>query len=1496
MQAAVQGGGGPSSSPLSGHDSSKQQLKSDSEHPPSTAYSASGKTKKRDRNSHHSVDSSERDRAVRPNDNDSKRVKRERYSNSNKVEDISNIVDESGGLSNPSGADRLYMLMQQHHDQNDSSRQGTAPVAYRTFLAGVIAATDRKDSLNRFAQLGGLGLLDDWLQEAHRGKNGDGGGSSSKEGDKSNEELLLNLLRALEKLPVDLDSLKSCNAGKSVSNLRGHKNSEIQKKARKLVDAWKKKVDAEMKQTEETKSGSTQGLCWPSCKPVVSNDSSHLLKNGGGSVDGIAKSSGAFVKANGNNNSASLGEVLTKPIPTSMGKTPAFPTSPASIKENFPCTMQSSNSPPAETGGASIADERSSNNQSPSNGLMWSNGASKSAGPNWKEDLKGPVNNVSTNAKNASSRGGHMPNKGILTAGLNGTSKEAGKPLVWSRTASPVMEKSSSMSVTSDKSANESAKIETSSNQRLIVRLPNPGRSPVPNAVADVAAPTIRDSTPERHSSLGLDSFDGKSRSQTVSCIEDARVVVNTRTGGALGSDDIEKPVDLAERGSEEIGRQCRTGEAECHSSESQLSFSSTHYCTAQPKESPPHQQGQPMNVRRQDSLRQSSEKSNGRGLEAENVGICLLACVAADESSRSEKDVDPVAPMKSKNAKDVEPLDKANGLTDSTKPRQIADMMEVQADGDAKYAQETSECHRSSAEHGIHNSEIAAAAGMGQSDENMKPAEEISPEQKSSEKTSEGSFLPLDDRKLNDRQNALCSSPSGKADCNAEEGEFELDPSRGYAAQVEIAYGDASEDKRQVLARSKRNPLDVSFVITGSERYRSSGDDDKYMDEKDDGTRTVAESTFRYPGEDPLEVAMQVAKEVEQEMEKYGKIALERENREANTSLRNSVPSKDYSESQFAKERKQNTIECLNDTEESDLGSQARLDGSFRTENSIVGKAEEGKTEQFECKETNQTAPYPFPKGREHSTCGFDAMDGRNDDPNKHKHAIEEFQHASPSSCPSQSMVCNQVSSPKGLMGPNSMRSRTATPEKTPEVASCPDAEAPERHAFDLNEGIMLDESPQETAAFCYPIPIMPVASTKPAFKPPVSPLRGKGELGWRGSAATSAFRPAEPRRTPDRTPDRCQTATESDRALASNTKSARPLLDFDLNVADEGLMVEDTVAPVKFPSHNSSPPTTSNGQSSARLDLDLNRADESEENGSVLASDLKKNEVPSFSTRSHDSSSGAKPVKHDFDLNDGLIMDEVTADEPVVSRGNLRILGNAAPPLAGYKMGGEMINLTPWSHAGGPFPAVAMPAFASVRPETPFSVAVPQTFFGGQAQAVPSFRADMFRPSAGFSSSTAAAFSYPAQSSVFPYTGFPFGFSSATFPAVSGSLLDSSGTHPFPPGASQILTSSAILPPHVRPPYLMGLTKIPTPSNNDKIWSRPSLDLNAGPDPADAESREERVSVRQGAVLEGTLSLEEQMRVCRQSAVAADSLKRKEPEGGWDLYRPGLKQETWR
>ena len=174
MQAAVQSGG-PSPRVLTGPTSS-QQLKVSVESPQNGSYFTSGKGKKRER-ADQNLDPSKRERNLKLEDADASPLKRDR---SMKPEEFATILDKDGGLLNVAGVERLVQLMQ--HEQNDVNRKVADVAARRTMLAGVVAGTEKEDCLTKFVHLGGLRLLDEWLQEAHKGKVGDAG--SPKEGDK----------------------------------------------------------------------------------------------------------------------------------------------------------------------------------------------------------------------------------------------------------------------------------------------------------------------------------------------------------------------------------------------------------------------------------------------------------------------------------------------------------------------------------------------------------------------------------------------------------------------------------------------------------------------------------------------------------------------------------------------------------------------------------------------------------------------------------------------------------------------------------------------------------------------------------------------------------------------------------------------------------------------------------------------------------------------------------------------------------------------------------------------------------------------------------------------------------------------------------------------------------------------------------------------------------------------------------------------------------------
>ncbi|MFS8017356.1 putative transcription regulator IWS1 family [Helianthus anomalus] len=322
MHGAVQTGG-RSPKPINGPNGSAQlKPSSDNVQNSSSSISSHAKSKKREHGAHNS-ESVKRDRLSKVDDADSGQLRPERVLKS----EIAKITDK-GGLLDFSGVEKLIQLMR------PDSTEKKLNLACRRMLVDVISCTDRFDYLGRFVQLRGLSVLDEWLQEIHKCKIGDG---SPKENEKSVEDFLFSLLRALDRLPVNLHALQMCNVGKSVNHLRSHKNSEIQKKARSLVSTWKRRVEAEMN-IIETKSSTSRGGSWPN-KSMIS-EVSHVGPKGSTSQPSVIKSQRP---------KQSSGEVVVK-SPTSLGSTKMSPSSSQS-----PNNSQSCSSDHGKTGTSSVS-------------------------------------------------------------------------------------------------------------------------------------------------------------------------------------------------------------------------------------------------------------------------------------------------------------------------------------------------------------------------------------------------------------------------------------------------------------------------------------------------------------------------------------------------------------------------------------------------------------------------------------------------------------------------------------------------------------------------------------------------------------------------------------------------------------------------------------------------------------------------------------------------------------------------------------------------------------------------------------------------------------------------------------------------------------------------------------------------------------------------------------------------------------------------------------
>ncbi|KAG2550358.1 hypothetical protein PVAP13_9KG543000 [Panicum virgatum] len=452
MRAAVQSGG-RSPKRLNG-PSASQQPKAALD---GTQNAGLSKGKKRDRGEQ-VIESAkrDRDRLVKVDDSEP---------GSFNLEDIKSEVakiTEKGGLPNAEAVDKLVHLMQLDRTEQKIDLAG------RVVLADVIAATESPDCLGRFVQSRGLPVLDSWLQEAHKGKSGDG--SSPKETDKPIDDLLLALLRALAKLPINLSALQSCSIGKSVNHLRSHKSLDIQKKAKCLVENWKKRVDAEMKSSDAKPLVSGQSVSW-SGKAGFQEISNAGNKRGGSSesspknpVPTVSSSKVSTDKPGGPDTAAKLSPVVS----ASSKLQHMQPTNVATNLKDQPCKSTGG------TGGFELPTVReeksSSSSQSPNNSQSCSSEPSKDARSSTA------ASGSASKPSGSSSRSHQRANNGLVSGNL----KEASAGRSVSLDRSLLQDKSSQTVTASEKGVDMPS--DHGNNHRLIVRFPNPGRSPARSA------------------------------------------------------------------------------------------------------------------------------------------------------------------------------------------------------------------------------------------------------------------------------------------------------------------------------------------------------------------------------------------------------------------------------------------------------------------------------------------------------------------------------------------------------------------------------------------------------------------------------------------------------------------------------------------------------------------------------------------------------------------------------------------------------------------------------------------------------------------------------------------------------------------------------------------------------------------------------------------------------------------------------------------------------
>ncbi|KAL0356006.1 UNVERIFIED_CONTAM: hypothetical protein Sradi_4047500 [Sesamum radiatum] len=1369
--------GGRSPKQVNGPNS-LSQLKPGSDHVQNsgTSFPSQVKGKKRERGDH-TADPVKRDRSSRTEDGDSAQYKAE----SSLKSDIARIT-EKGGVVDLEGVERLVQLMQS--DRAERKMDLTS----RLMLAGVIAATEKVECLQRFVQLRGLPVLDEWLQDIHKGKVGSG--NSSKDCDKSVEEFLLVLLRALDKLPVNLHALQMCNIGRSVNHLRSNKNVEIQKKARSLVDTWKKGVEAEMISID-AKSGSTQGTSVWSSKSRLT-EPSHAVRTPSGS-DVAMKSSITQQSASKTNSiKSSHGENITKSASSSPG-----PVKPAS-----PHTSGKESQPGISVGGSPDApitreDRSSSSNQSHS----YSQSISvKEEGRNCK---------ISSSSRNRKGSGFPAVNAGQKE---NSSSRSS---LAHRSTAS---DKLSQSALTSERVLE--GPTSEACNHKLVVKIPNLVRSPT-QGVSGLEDPSIMSS---RTSSPGLsdkvDQFDTiqKEKSEAYrsdinvdSCQSNDRKDVScdgAASPARLPDDEKSMSIEESRRLLIEGPKKNDVKSAKLH----ETSFS-------------------PMNALIE-SCAKYSEAHSSLSLE-DDVGMNLLASVATGEMSRSEL----VSP------------------TDSTERSTPA-------------VHEVSFCAKSKS---LPEDQVQGCQSQFVNDAESEDKKQAALDGSSG--SEDGSNLPKQ-ASLVCPADIICGPAHTSADLPVKERNKPLNSVSTYLrSTIDPVFPATEMSNQNTDTNDKISCGEGNKGIQEEKGPPNNVSADCILNCKGDGTN--AADTEDKAGKDLLDT---------HNVNLMVKVALLNQScaEDCKNDLNEGLEMGTNSQPKFTAAEKASNENLQQTAPVQSLVSEASNEVKVREMDEMDSKTPmtNAERENFGRPVDRNTAT----EGNSVADSGFSSNDLKRHDMDVNIDKKEIADHSLPEGG-FPVLVVHEAQKNDELRGSKAAGVEMDEAESASTVgeasSAAPVSAQDSKIKFDLNEGLIFDDGkygePVSVVATdstsgpminalpfsadpipsCHPGSITVAAAAKGPFVPPADLLRSKVELGWKGSAATSAFRPAEPRKVIE-----MALPSTSFSCDASTSKSGRTRLDIDLNVPDERVLEEiasrdsalalgmATDSVHKFStllkeSSGSMPVLSSGG-----LDLDLNRVDEATETGQCSTSSNRFGEGSILHVKPL-SGLPTSDVQRDFDLNDGPGVDDASMEHLSINQ-QVRVhipsqLPSASPRMSNPGLG----SFTSWFPPGG--------SVLSSSPAVPFP-------------------------------------SSPFQFPVFPF-GPSFPLPSATFPVGASYADSSSGAKLFaPPVNSQLLGSVGAISPQFQRPYMVSL---PDSSNiggleNNRKWGRHGLDLNAGPGAVESEVREDMLPPpsSQHSVASSQALTEDQ---ARMYSMSGSILKRKEPHGGWDNESFRYKQSSW-
>ncbi|MQL78211.1 hypothetical protein Taro_010631 [Colocasia esculenta] len=1293
---------------------------------------------------------------------------------------------------------------------------------------------------------------------------------------------LMQLDRALDKLPVNLDALQTCNIGKSVNHLRGHRNLEIQKKARSLVDTWKKRVDAEMTKLEmtklsETKSvGSNQAVSWPG-KSGFSE-----VSQGGNRRSG---SSEAAVKSGGAQTSSckSLpskighGDSNVKMNPGQSGS----PKLPSVLSASVTIGTKDSQS---KTGGSSwtgeppmtIKEEKSSSSsQSQNNSQSCSSDHTKSMCSTWKEDARssaaGSMNSGKTSGGTSRNRKSSTSFVGTTVSGIQKDSG-SGRSRSLRNTAS---EKAPQPGTTGEKAVDVPV-VDHGNNHRLIVRLPNPGRSPARSTSGgSFEDPSL---TGSRASSPGVpeknEHIDRRTKLNSGACQASIAADVNAESWqsndlkGGVGSDDGDRSTTAVldeERSSTDetvkaVGTSRGASSSEPKSGKSfEASLSS-------------------INALIESCVKYSEASASSGG---DDSGMNLLASVAAGEISKSDV---------------VSPTDSPGGNSPAAEdPYTVNEVQSTFSSDNVVTSVSGHPAVNAEDDHEKHGSIAAALQVRDESKQNC--AVSISSsfcDSKSIVSTQEtkspGAYREHPVSALvSCKDTETIVKSEGKLDSVAADGPMSLLTSPPRVQSL------SDEDSSKQFRKKRKASGSVTEGLSDFKRKAKSPSSELNVPLGDEtGLHHVASPSIKHE-KDSVEGASSCPADKQGIMDvSHDATPTDQLVHPATSVCPDYVcGNNDKAMTSSSTIINLDVVDELKKKESENMGEKIQLEASDNEKNdhtSIVAPALDRRIDS-----SSVPASHSVEDLEKDITQDLSSLEGSHVEASTMlEDEAGQFAKATCSNFSRAEEVGEKVAS--------SLEASSAVISPVPDTSRNCD--------FDLNEGLCVDEgNPVEpvtpsvlgrsSSVHLPPFSLSPVSTVSsvpitvaaPAKGPFLSEtlLKGKGEPGWKGSAATSAFRPAEPRKVQEM-PLGMSDAPSSE---TTSSKQCRPVLDIDLNVADERVAEEIAVQSSSQERHSGSrgisncdPPI----RSSVGLDLDLNQVDDSTDNGQVPGNASRRLEVPLLPVRSASGTGGAN-VLRDFDLNNGPSLDEVSS-EPVSQSQQTK--AGSLPFIPSLRMNSnELGNLSTWFPPGNSYPAVAIPSFLPDRGDQPYPiVAGPSTQrILSSANGGSTFGSDLYRGSV-LSSSPAMAFTPAAP---FPYAGFPFG---SSFPLASTSFSGGSMTHAdsatgggpcFPAIPTPLIGSAgAASSPYVRP-YVISLHEGSTSSGTESSqkWGQQNLDLNAGPGGVDIEGRVERspMASRQLSVPSSQAFAEEQVRMFQ--AAVSRGLKRKDPEGGWDAER---------